>query len=776
VAAQPPPSDAAPQVAPSPGPAEAGLSPGPETDETTALPPGLVVVENPAFPPRVPVAVVPPVDPGPAFDEDSLDPYFAQGNRALAKAAYDAGQLQKTLDLLAQEGDAIPVRYLRALARQRMGDNDAAAPEWEALGADYPALANRCWFHAGIAREALGQLAAAKALYARIPNTSRLYPDARLGLFRVTRRSGDTTAAVEALAPLLAMPTQALQQDVAADALNTLADLAHARKDVKGERAYLFRLWSEHPLSGLAKDAAKRLKGIPVPLASSVARAEALINANRNLDGLKILKPLLPKLKLPDPLACSARFSYGKGLRKMREHSRAEAELVPVVAQCKDDNLRPRAMYVLGSSQSIINKPAGVKTYDAIAADYPEHPFADDALFYGADLELKLGHPDEAVARLERLAQKYPDGDFASEALFKSFWIARSQDKRAEAMGFLDTIEKRYADAKESYDVERERYWRARMVEKADPKAANALLTSLAQDHPGTYYGLISRQRLADTDPKALGELGIPAEVAQVDGSIWPLHAGTMAKDAHFQAGIELLRLGFADAAVPELMAVDRTEAPNEAVRLLVYAVSKAGDAKAAHALARVSLRSDLGGRITAGTRPFWEIAYPPAFREQVVKYCEEAKFDPDLLQALMREESALDPNALSWAGAIGLTQLMPSTARSVARTLKLRRPTTTALLDPDLNLHLGATYLGGLLKRFGGNPFYALASYNAGPGAVNAWRAANPQLALDEWVEEIPIAETRGYVKRVLRSYNTYHLLYPAKVPGPGQEGLPVR
>jgi soluble lytic murein transglycosylase len=484
----------------------------------------------------------------------------------------------------------------------------------------------------------------------------------------------------------------------------------------------------------------------------------------------------LPQLSLPDPLACRARFSYGKGLRKLREHTRAEKELGPVVELCHDDNLRPRAMYVLGSSQSIIDIEHGVKTYDALAADYPAHPFADDALFFAADLELKLHQPDEAVARLELLAKKHPDGDYASEALFKSFWIARAQGKRAEAMGYLDTIESRYAQAAESYDVERERYWRARMVESEDPKAAQALLAELAQNHPATYYGLVARQRLADQDPKLLGELAIPAEVARTDGDIWPLHAGSMAKDRHFQAGIELLRLGFPEAAVSELMAVDRTDVPNEALRLLVYAVSKTGDAKSAHQLARVSLRRDLGAGITPATRPFWEIAYPPAFRDQVEKYATEAKFDPDLLQALMREESALDPEALSWAGAYGLTQLMPSTARAVARELHLKRPSNDSLLDPDLNLHLGATYLGRLLRRFGGNPFYALASYNAGPGAVNAWREAKPTLELDEWVEEIPIAETRGYVKRVLRSYDAYHLLYPSKMDTVKPEGPPVR
>ena len=136
---------------------------------------------------------------------------------------------------------------------------------------------------------------------------------------------------------------------------------------------------------------------------------------------------------------------------------------------------------------------------------------------------------------------------------------------------------------------------------------------------------------------------------------------------------------------------------------------------------------------------------------------------DPYLLQALIREESALDPKAFSWAGALGLSQLMLPTAQDIARTLKISRVTQDSLLDPDLNLRLGSWYLGMLLKRFEGNKAEALAAYNAGAAVVKQWRALKSDLDLDAWIEEIPFAETRGYVKRVMRSYNTYKLLYGA-------------
>jgi soluble lytic murein transglycosylase len=128
-----------------------------------------------------------------------------------------------------------------------------------------------------------------------------------------------------------------------------------------------------------------------------------------------------------------------------------------------------------------------------------------------------------------------------------------------------------------------------------------------------------------------------------------------------------------------------------------------------------------------------------------------------------MREESALDPRAVSPVGAIGLTQLMLPTAREVARQLKIRRPSRSDLMNGSLNIRLGARYLGQLIRRFDGSVPLAVAAYNAGGGAVSRWLESKGSMELDEFVEDIPYEETRGYVKRVLRSYAAYRLLYGA-------------
>jgi len=762
---------AAPQALTGNAPSEAQLSPPPDADKVLVAP-GYVEVLNPAFPGPPPQAPEQPkIFKGRAYGLDDLAPYFAKGKLLEAKQAFDKGFYVRARELLEKEGNSLPVRYLRALSAVRAGDDKRAAEEMTALAGDYPALRDRCLTHAGVALESLGRFSDAAVLLAQVPDSSRLYADARLALGRVLRKAKDTDAALAALAPLASRTSPSWGRNVAAEALMASADIVAGKKDKTSEREFLWRLWASHPLTPLAQQAEKRLKGQQAPVDMKVARAEQLIELHRNKQGLDVLEPLLPKLKLPDALACRAHFAFGKGLRKERQHTRAISTLTPVVEKCQDRDLLPRAMYVLGSSRSIVDQVQGPQTYERLAREYPDHSFADDALFYAADLYVKTGRLELASQRLKEVAKLYPQGDFLGEALFKDFWISRTLKTADAGLPMLLEIEKRFADADETYDLERAQYWRARTLQdKGDKKAAADLFETIAVEHPATYYGLMARTMLAELEPARMERVAPKIDFTQQERrGPWPLHAGAMEKDPHFTAAVELMRLGFPEAVSSELLAVNRTNLPSENVRLLVQLLSLSGDQRGAHAVARVALRRDLSGRITPETRPVWEVAYPNAFRELIEKHTAAAGVEPDLLQALMREESALDPKALSWAGALGLTQLMPSTAQAVARQLKLKKVTTQALLEPDLNIRLGAQYLGSLIKRFSGHTPYAVGSYNAGPNAIDRWRADRPGVPLDAWVEEVPIAETRGYIKRVLRSYNTYQLLYgrPAKVTG---------
>ena len=752
----------APQAQVDSAPPEVQLSPPPDA-ERVQVPPGYVGVSNPAFPLLEPSANSIPL--GRRYDASDLAPYFLKGNTAEAKAQFDKGHFIAAWQLLADQGNSLPVRYLRALSALRSEQYKEAAEEMSALAGEYSALRDRCLAHAALAFEELHQFSAAAEKYRQVPPGSRLYGDAQLGLARALHGMGNADGAIDALSSTSKLVAPAWGRDIGAEALAALADLLRERRNFAQERAALVKLWTMHALSPLSNQAERRLGLASLPVELRLARAEQLIEAHRNRRGLALLQPIVSKLKLPDPVACRAQFAYGKALRKERQHTKAVSALVPVVAHCSDPELRARAMYVLGSSRSIVDPARAAQTYEALAREFPTHAFADDALFYAADLHLRAGEVERATAILRQVAADYREGDFAAESLFKLFWILRDHGELKPALEILDEVEARYGKADESYEVERARYWKARALEKsADVQAAAQLLEALTTEHPATYYGLLARLRLIELDrvraERVARQINVPPAAS---GALWPLFAGPMGDDPHFLAAVELLRLGFPDSVSSELLSVERPRLSRPSVRLLVEVLAAAGDARAAHAVARASLRADLSGRIRPENLFVWQIAYPNAFHDVVERHCREVNVDPYLLQALIREESALDPKAFSWAGALGLSQLMLPTAQGIARTLKISGVTQDSLLDPDLNLRLGSWYLGTLLKRFEGNKAEALAAYNAGAAVVKQWRALKSDLDLDAWIEEIPFAETRGYVKRVMRSYNTYKLLYGA-------------
>jgi soluble lytic murein transglycosylase len=120
-----------------------------------------------------------------------------------------------------------------------------------------------------------------------------------------------------------------------------------------------------------------------------------------------------------------------------------------------------------------------------------------------------------------------------------------------------------------------------------------------------------------------------------------------------------------------------------------------------------------------------------------------------------MRRESLFDPLARSKVGALGLMQLMPSTARRVARSLGMEKPRQSDILRVDNNIRFGTYYLKSVMNRFENNVALATAAYNAGPRNVQRWLPENETMPADLWVETVPFGETRKYVQAVL-AYST--------------------
>ena len=158
--------------------------------------------------------------------------------------------------------------------------------------------------------------------------------------------------------------------------------------------------------------------------------------------------------------------------------------------------------------------------------------------------------------------------------------------------------------------------------------------------------------------------------------------------------------------------------------------------------------------------------ARPRAHAELVEAAARRHGLDPNLLFAVMRVESVYQTEIVSYAGAIGLAQIMPRTGTLIAMERGIDDFTPADLLDPETNLDFAAWYLRSLIDRFDGHLPLAIASYNGGPHNVRRWLAEHPStMPLDAFLEHIPFDQTHRYVRRVLTHYQAYR----------AQQGLPM-
>ncbi|MGE0787774.1 MAG: transglycosylase SLT domain-containing protein [Sandaracinaceae bacterium] len=150
--------------------------------------------------------------------------------------------------------------------------------------------------------------------------------------------------------------------------------------------------------------------------------------------------------------------------------------------------------------------------------------------------------------------------------------------------------------------------------------------------------------------------------------------------------------------------------------------------------------------------------ARPRAFEDIVTAAARRHGVEPELLFAVMRVESVYNPRIISYAGAIGLMQIMPRTGRLIASSLHRDDFTVDQLLEPEVNIEFAAWYLSSLIERFDGRLPLAIASYNGGPHNVRRWmRDYSPDMPVDAFLERIPFDQTHRYVRRVLTHYEAY-------------------
>jgi len=334
------------------------------------------------------------------------------------------------------------------------------------------------------------------------------------------------------------------------------------------------------------------------------------------------------------------------------------------------------------------------------------------------------------VQETESLLRNTPD--LATETLVS--WILRDAMRNQDWQRIASWLDKLPADAQQT---ERWTYWRARALEiNGTPDAiaqARTLHESLAQTR--SFYGFLSADKIAGH--YELLDTPVPVTEAQML-ALYEFPAVVRAYEL-YQIGDEL-------NARNEWQHASRSMSHEQ-----IVSSGKLADSWGWH-------RNSIQAMIQVGYWDDMQLRFPLAYSDMFSSAAREHNLQPHLLLAVARQESAFMHDVRSPAGARGLMQLMPGTARQTAGRTGLSI-TDNDLYRPDINIALGSRYMAELLAEFNGNRALAAAAYNAGPNRVKQWlrRTADNPLPLDMWIETIPFAETRGYVQNVL----AYSVIY---------------
>ncbi len=284
-------------------------------------------------------------------------------------------------------------------------------------------------------------------------------------------------------------------------------------------------------------------------------------------------------------------------------------------------------------------------------------------------------------------------------------------------------------------------YWAGRAALAARrPSDASAYFQRAAL-HPDLFYGQLALERLGRSVPAP----GYAPAVAATDPA-----RTAFAQNRLVQATRAMLYYGNATEQM-------------QFIRALSQSLKTTKERELAFELARQVRRPDMAVWVTRSARNDGDSFY---FRDAFPTLHSQPRTKWSLANGITRQESSFDQNAQSWAGAHGLMQLMPGTARDEARKLGVAYD-SSRLHDPDYNVMLGSAYFQRMLNTWNGSVPLAVASYNAGPGNVRKWIDAygdprTGQVDVVGWIEAIPFSETKGYVERVIENSVVYDSLNP--------------
>ncbi len=696
----------------------------------------------------------PSAPPAPSSLAGSVDGGGADGDSPGATAAADASaplpwaeairqekwdDAWRALDALADADKSAPeVRYARGRVALARGDADAAAKLLDGLEALLPLLSDDVARHRAEARLVAGPFDAAGEYFA-----ARAAASSQLNAARAFVKAKDARARTAADRVIL-HETRTRAQEAEARALRTAlgGPEAAVAADARWIRVRAPDTTFDHDAEATL---AKADPTHPLTAEEWMTRAHVLADASRATDAIAAVDRAaaapgrvpagVDRMRAKADALFKAKNRYGEAWSAYTQTSQLGG---PHVAE--------DAFMAARSLARADRDDEAVRDYEALERRFPRTTWADQAAFHAARLHFLHARWRDAAAGFDGYLKHYPAATERKDAtrnLALSRLLAGEHKVARRLFGQI-------ADDEEGLGGTRAANMEALAASKeGDRTHAVARWTEVARARPLSWPALVARARLLEAGapfpPTVDAEDAQPAQeplAVKLPPPVDMLH----------RIGLD----GDAEDALATREAAVTQAAGGRGIEALCAAYGQLGRARRRYQIALQIPAAMLARAPGARTRWAWECAYPTPY-EGVVRASEESGHLPEgLVYAVMRQESNFAPEAVSPARAVGLMQLLPETARTVADGAAIVHD-DTRLTSPAQNVTLGALYLRELLDKFHGAVPLAVGAYNGGPDAIARWTGRAPSMEMDVFVEFIPFTETRIYVGRVLGNLARY-------------------
>jgi len=411
---------------------------------------------------------------------------------------------------------------------------------------------------------------------------------------------------------------------------------------------------------------------------------------------------------------------------------------------------------------------------------------------YIARSYLRLGQKQKAIKLYLDYANRFPRRRLAAEAVWKSAWLAEEQNQPQKALEYYHIVNARWPRsefAKEAYFREGFTYFRLGRYEQADKVFSKIRFKNWPDLHTNRaqYWSALCHEKM--NDPKRARELRL--EIAQnlwdnyytMRSYLWDkayIDSSGLITDADYPGGNPLLYYGsgigrildkiesafqlrqllgerYGKIALTDIKFSLKTREEWIALAEIYKKFADYGRAYEVYDLINRRFYADLS---FSEKRFMLKERFPYYYDGIIEQYSKRYGVEKEFVLAIIKQESKYKSDARSWANAHGLMQIIPATAGDMGNLTRRKFKSVNQLYDPDYNIHLGSRYVRWLEKQFDGRKDYILAAYNAGPHRVKRWKKKNGAHQVDVFIENIEFAETRDYVRKVLKNYWAYKVL----------------